>query len=452
MQEVSEMNTSLCVSAYLQDMARAMKKMPSKKRTQKFVAQQVQNIIRGRKIIKNVLSKVPLITGRYFLDEFTSLLNGDGENTIYDGDKESFNNVIDQYVHAVKLHKNVVDTKRLYDTVRTQDNKKQYYTAVARFNLHLKKLPISPQFYNNVVDDLITIIIQYKKLEHQLQLSDQETQQKQEYETLLSEILTKLDTMMERIHEGKSLIKKARDEIVKANLPLVLYVAKRYINKGVLLGDLIQEGNMGLMKAIDKYSLDLQYHFTTYATIWIRQHIQRAIENTSKPIRMPSYLYDMDNKIRKTSSEFYSIHERMPTDEELADILKEPVSKIRKITKESYMFLSLDEQLTQDVDNPGNDATLYNVLESDAFEDPETVAIKNSLPEKLTEVMAKVLNEREREVLYYRYGLTDGVCHTLEETGNMLNLTRERVRQIEKAALSKLRSKSSFNTLKEYLH
>ncbi len=452
MQEVSEMNTSLCVSAYLQDIARTMKTMPVQKGTQKFIAQQVHNIIKGRKIIKSVLSKVPLITGKYFLDELTAMLNGENESTIYDGDKENFDNIVDRYIHAVKLYKNIIDAKRLYDTVSTQDNKKQYYTAVAMFNLHLKKLPLSPQFYSNAVEKLIAIIIQYKKLEHRQPTNQQNRAQIKEYETLLSEILSRLDIIMEKIHEGKSLIKKARDEIIKANLPLVLYIAKRYIKKGVLLDDLIQEGNMGLMKAIDKYNFDLQYHFTTYATLWIRQHIQRAIENTSKPIRIPSYLYELSNKVMKATNEFYSVYERMPTDEELATILKEPISKIRKVTQEWHVFISLDEQLTQDADSFNNDATLYNMLESDAFEDPETVAIKNSLPEKLNEVMLRVLNDREREVLYYRYGFTDGICHTLEETGAMLNLTRERVRQIEKVALSKLRKKTSFNVLKEYLH
>ena len=239
--------------------------------------------------------------------------------------------------------------------------------------------------------------------------------------------------------------REARDELVKANLRLVVSIAKRYVGKGMFFLDLIQEGNLGLMKAVEKFDYNKGYKLSTYATWWIRQAITRAIADQARTIRIPVHMVETIHRLSRTQRELLQENGREPTEEEIAEKMNMPVEKIREIMKISQDPISLEMPVGEE-----EDTHLGDFIEDDATPSPAEAAATKMLSEQLNEVL-HTLTPREEAVLRRRFGLDDGKARTLEEVGKEFNITRERIRQIEAKALRKLRHPSRSKKLKDYL-
>lgn len=247
------------------------------------------------------------------------------------------------------------------------------------------------------------------------------------------------------IRENKSEMARAKDEFVRANLRLVLSIAKNYSYPGLDLLDLVQEGNIGLMKAVDKFNYRLGHKFSTYATWWIRQSITRAIADQGRTIRIPVHMVEAMNRVLKTSNELTKRMGREPSVAELAKELKTPVSKITQILKAAQEPISLEASIA---DN--KDAVLNKFIEDKSAVSPDEDVLRHNLRE-VANAALKTLSPREQEIVRMRYGLNEsGKEYTLQEVGEMFQVTRERIRQIEEKALVKLRSPYRSSKLREF--
>lgn len=315
-------------------------------------------------------------------------------------------------------------------TTKSEDNLKEIVELIHQVNLK-----------NHVIKDL------YRELRKRCAQLIKNRKLRGSKDRLLKETGIPLEDLLDILNKIKhydTTVDKAKATLIESNLRLVISIAKKYVNRGLSFGDLIQEGNIGLIKAVEKYEYKRGYKFSTYATWWIRQSITRAIADQSRTIRIPVHMIEHINRINRAIREFVQEHGQEPSIEELANKLKIPIDRIRDIMKIEKEPLSFETPIGSD-----EDAFLKDFIEDENMQSPLDLAINSDLKRQIEKVLS-TLTEKEQRVIKKRFGLDDECPKTLEEVGQEFDVTRERIRQIESKAIRKLKNPLRTKLLKDF--
>ena len=438
-----------------------------------------KRIEKGQKGVIKALSRSPVVVGE--ISKYGEKLRENGlsiKHLVQVNDEESSDGVLEKRRKSVLkrideitvLEREAAKVRKLLEKSKKESKKyKRLLSQLARYRIPMARivrdLELVSQIHQKLVvgikqavDRIVTLERESKKLkklqESPLMLDEAKKVKlrlraiDKEMKEIGDEVLASpagLKRTLAAIKQGELEAEIAKKELVEANLRLVVSIAKKYTNRGLQFLDLIQEGNIGLMKAVDKFEYQRGYKFSTYATWWIRQAITRAIADQARTIRIPVHMIETINKLIRTSRALVQDYGREPTAEEIAQKMDIPVSKVRKILKIAQEPISLETPIGEEADSH-----LGDFIEDQGVVSPAEAVININLKDQTAAVLQS-LTDREEQVIRMRFGIGDGSEHTLEEVGQRFSVTRERIRQIEAKALRKLRHPSRTRRLKTFL-